>query len=68
MAMAGINLCIHLGYHKNGGYHFSGLLRKPAAGRILRSMVGVDLVSILLRVDNDKIKNTFRIYSPLMLW
>lgn len=30
-------------------------------------MVGVILVSILLRVDNDKIKNTFRIYSPLML-
>lgn len=29
--------------------------------------VGVILVSILLRVDNDKIKNTFRIYSPLML-
>ena len=28
---------------------------------------GVILVSILLRVDNDKIKNTFRIYSPLML-
>ena len=30
-------------------------------------LVGVILVSILLRVDNDKIKNTFRIYSPLML-
>ena len=29
-------------------------------------LVGVILVSILLRVDNDKIKNTFRIYSPLM--
>lgn len=30
-------------------------------------LVGVILVSILLRVHNDKIKNTFRIYSPLML-
>lgn len=30
-------------------------------------LVGVILVSILLRVDNDKIKNIFRIYSPLML-
>ena len=30
-------------------------------------LVGVILVSILLRADNDKIKNTFRIYSPLML-
>ena len=30
-------------------------------------LMGVILVSILLRVDNDKIKNTFRIYSPLML-
>lgn len=30
-------------------------------------LVGVILVSILLRVDNDKIKNTFRIYSPTML-
>lgn len=30
-------------------------------------LVGVILVSIMLRVDNDKIKNTFRIYSPLML-
>lgn len=30
-------------------------------------LVGVIQVSILLRVDNDKIKNTFRIYSPLML-
>ncbi len=30
-------------------------------------LVGVILVSILLRVDNDKIKNTCRIYSPLML-
>lgn len=30
-------------------------------------LFGVILVSILLRVDNDKIKNTFRIYSPLML-
>lgn len=30
-------------------------------------LVGVILLSILLRVDNDKIKNTFRIYSPLML-
>lgn len=30
-------------------------------------LVGVILVSILLRVDNDKIKNTFRIYSPLMV-
>ena len=30
-------------------------------------LVAVILVSILLRVDNDKIKNTFRIYSPLML-
>lgn len=30
-------------------------------------LVGVILVSILLRVDNDKIQNTFRIYSPLML-
>ena len=30
-------------------------------------LVGVILVSILRRVDNDKIKNTFRIYSPLML-
>ena len=30
-------------------------------------LMGVVLVSILLRVDNDKIKNTFRIYSPLML-
>lgn len=30
-------------------------------------LVGVILVSILLRVDNNKIKNTFRIYSPLML-
>lgn len=30
-------------------------------------LVGVILVSILLRVDNDKIKKTFRIYSPLML-
>lgn len=30
-------------------------------------LVGVILVSILLRVDNDKINNTFRIYSPLML-
>lgn len=30
-------------------------------------LVGVILVPILLRVDNDKIKNTFRIYSPLML-
>lgn len=30
-------------------------------------LVGVILVSILLRVDNDKTKNTFRIYSPLML-
>lgn len=30
-------------------------------------LVGVILVSILLRVDYDKIKNTFRIYSPLML-
>lgn len=30
-------------------------------------LVGVILVSILLRVDNDEIKNTFRIYSPLML-
>lgn len=30
-------------------------------------LVGVIVVSILLRVDNDKIKNTFRIYSPLML-
>ena len=30
-------------------------------------LVGVILVSILLRVDNDKIKNSFRIYSPLML-
>ena len=30
-------------------------------------LVGVILVSILLRVDNDKIKNTFRIYSSLML-
>lgn len=30
-------------------------------------LVGVILVSILLRVDTDKIKNTFRIYSPLML-
>lgn len=30
-------------------------------------LVGVILVSILLRVDNDKIKNTFRIYPPLML-
>lgn len=30
-------------------------------------LVGVILISILLRVDNDKIKNTFRIYSPLML-
>ena len=30
-------------------------------------LVGVILVSILLRVDNDKIKNTIRIYSPLML-
>lgn len=30
-------------------------------------LVSVILVSILLRVDNDKIKNTFRIYSPLML-
>lgn len=30
-------------------------------------LVGVILVSILLRVDNDKIKNTSRIYSPLML-
>lgn len=30
-------------------------------------LVGVILVSILLRVNNDKIKNTFRIYSPLML-
>lgn len=30
-------------------------------------LVGVILVSIQLRVDNDKIKNTFRIYSPLML-
>lgn len=30
-------------------------------------LVGVILVSILLRVDNDKIKNTFHIYSPLML-
>ena len=30
-------------------------------------LVGVILVSILLRVDNDKTKITFRIYSPLML-
>ena len=30
-------------------------------------LMGVILVSILLRVANDKIKNTFRIYSPLML-
>ena len=30
-------------------------------------LVGVILVSILLRVDNDKIKNTCRSYSPLML-
>ena len=30
-------------------------------------LIGVILVSILLRVSNDKIKNTFRIYSPLML-
>lgn len=30
-------------------------------------LVAVILVSILLRIDNDKIKNTFRIYSPLML-
>ena len=30
-------------------------------------LVGVILVSILLRVDNDKINNTFLIYSPLML-
>ena len=30
-------------------------------------LVGVILISLLLRVDNDKIKNTFRIYSPLML-
>lgn len=30
-------------------------------------LVGVILASILLRVDNEKIKNTFRIYSPLML-
>ena len=30
-------------------------------------LVGVILVSILLRVDNEEIKNTFRIYSPLML-
>ncbi len=30
-------------------------------------LMGVVLVSILLRVPNEKIKNTFRIYSPLML-
>ncbi len=30
-------------------------------------LIGVILVSILLRVSNEKIKNTFRIYSPLML-
>ena len=30
-------------------------------------LMGVILVSILLRVDNEKIKNTFRIYSPLMV-
>ena len=30
-------------------------------------LIGVILVSILLRVSNDKIKSTFRIYSPLML-
>ena len=30
-------------------------------------LMGVVLLSILLRVPNDKIKNTFRIYSPLML-
>ena len=30
-------------------------------------LIGVILISILLRVSNDKIKNTFRIYSPLML-
>ena len=30
-------------------------------------LIGVILVSILLRVSNEKIKSTFRIYSPLML-
>lgn len=30
-------------------------------------LIGVVLLSILLRVSNEKIKNTFRIYSPLML-
>ncbi len=30
-------------------------------------LIGVILVSILLRVSNDKVKSTFRIYSPLML-
>ena len=30
-------------------------------------LIGVILLSILLRVNNDKIKNTFRIYSPLMV-
>ncbi len=30
-------------------------------------LVGVILISLLLRVGNDQIKSAFRIYSPLML-
>ncbi len=66
MAMTIITFAIILGIirvsaHQNFIIMACGLLVEFAW------LIGVILISLLLRVGNDQIKNAFRIYSPLML-
>ncbi len=66
MAMAVITFAIILGIiritaHQNFIIMACGLLVEFAW------LIGVILISLLLRVGNDQIKSAFRIYSPLML-
>lgn len=52
---------IHVSAHQNFIIMACGLLVEFAW------LIGVILISLLLRVGNDQIKSAFRIYSPLML-
>ncbi len=66
MAMTVVTFAIILGIirvsaHQNFIIMACGLLVEFAW------LIGVILISLLLRVGNDQIKNAFRIYSPLML-
>lgn len=66
MAMTVVTFAILLGIiritaHQNFVIMACGLLVEFAW------LIGVILISLLLRVGNDQIKSAFRIYSPLML-